>query len=63
MSLTPAEMDERMDRHFAFEVADDVDGVLTTLAPDARHDIVGAPGGPTNDRPPTTDTDPKATER
>ncbi len=47
MPLTPAEMDELMDRHFAFEMADDVDGVLTTLAPDAEHDIVGAPDGPT----------------
>ena len=47
MPLTPAEMDELMDRHFAFEMADDVDGVLTTLAPHAEHDIVGAPDGPT----------------
>ena len=47
MPLTPAEMDELMDRHFAFEMADDVDGVLATLAPDAQHDIVGAPDGPT----------------
>ena len=47
MPLTPAEMDALMDRHFAFEMADDVDGVLATLAPDAQHDIVGAPDGPT----------------
>jgi len=47
MPLTPAEMDELMDRHFAFEMADDVDGVLATLAPDAEHDIVGAADGPT----------------
>ena len=47
MPLTPAEMDELMDRHFAFEMADDVDGVLSTLAADACHDIVGAPSGPT----------------
>lgn len=47
MPLTPAEMDQLMDRHFAFEMADDVDGVLATLAPDAEHDIVGAPDGPT----------------
>lgn len=47
MPLTPAEMDELMDRHFAFEMADDVDGVLATLATDAQHDIVGAPDGPT----------------
>jgi hypothetical protein len=47
MPLTPGEMDELMDHHFAFEMADDVDGVLTTLAPNAEHDIVGAPDGPT----------------
>ena len=40
-------MNELMDRHFAFEMADDVDGVLSTLAPNAEHDIVGAPDGPT----------------
>jgi hypothetical protein len=40
-------MDELMDRHFAYELHDDVDGVLATLAPDAVHDIVGAPDGPT----------------
>lgn len=47
MSLTPAEMDELIDRHFAYEMNDDVDGVLATLAPDVVHDIVGAPEGPT----------------
>ena len=51
MPLTPAEMDTLMDRHFAFELADDVDGVLATLAPDAHHDIVGAPDGPTRGHP------------
>lgn len=50
MPLTPAEMDELMDRHFEFEMADDIDGVLATLAPDAEHDIVGAPNGPTSGR-------------
>lgn len=47
MTLTPAQMDEIMDRHFRYEMDDDVEGVLTTLAPDAVHDIVGAPDGPT----------------
>jgi hypothetical protein len=47
MALTPAEMDALMDRHFAFEMNDDVDGVLSTLAERACHDIVGAPDGPT----------------
>ena len=47
MALTPAQMDRRIDEHFRFEANDDVDGVLATLAPDAEHDIVGHPTGPT----------------
>jgi predicted ester cyclase len=43
-------MDAAMARHFAFEAADDVEGVLSTLAPDAEHDIVGWPAGPTHGR-------------
>jgi uncharacterized protein len=47
MALTRADMDRKMDEHFGFELRDDVAGVLSTLAPDAEHDIVGWPGGPT----------------
>ena len=50
MTLTPTEMDRRIDEHFDFEARDDVDGVLATLAPDAEHDIVGWPFGPTRGR-------------
>jgi hypothetical protein len=46
MGLTPAEMDARLDEHFRFEAADDVEGVLATLADDVEHDIVGWPTGP-----------------
>ena len=46
MALTPAEMDARLDAHFGFEAADDVEGVLGTLAADVEHDIVGWPAGP-----------------
>lgn len=48
--LTPAEMDRKIDEHFAFEARDDVEGVVATLAPDVTHDIVGWPSGPTNGR-------------
>ena len=48
--LTPAQMDAKIDEHFAFEAADDIAGVLATLAPDATHDIVGYPTGPTHGR-------------
>jgi hypothetical protein len=50
MALTPAEMDRKIDTHFGFESRDDVAGVLSTLAPDVEHDIVGWPGGPTHGR-------------
>ncbi len=50
MPLTPEQMDRKIDEHFGFEAADDVDGVLATLAPDATHDIVGYPTGPTHGR-------------
>jgi hypothetical protein len=48
--MTPEQMDRKIDEHFGFEAADDVDGVLATLAPDATHDIVGYPTGPTRGR-------------
>jgi hypothetical protein len=48
--MTPSEMDRRIDEHFGFEAKDDVEGVLATLAPDAEHDIVGWPSGPTRGR-------------
>ena len=47
MSLTPEQMDKKLDEHFAFEAADDVEGVLSTLSHDATHDIIGWPPGPT----------------
>jgi predicted ester cyclase len=43
-------MDRAIDEHFAYEAADDIEGVLATLAEDATHDIVGWPGGPTHGR-------------
>lgn len=50
MALTRAEMDKKIDEHFDFEARDDVEGVLATLAPDAEHEIVGSPAGPTRGR-------------
>jgi hypothetical protein len=47
MALTRAQMDAKMDEHFGFEAADNVEGVLATLTPDVEHDIVGYPTGPT----------------
>ena len=50
MALTPAQMDAKLDEHFGFEAADDVDGVLATLTDDVEHDIVGWPTGPVHGR-------------
>jgi len=50
MALTPAQMDAKLDEHFGFEAADDVEGVLATLADDVEHDIVGWPAGPARGR-------------
>ena len=47
LMLDRAEMDRKMDEHFGFEARDDVAGVLSTLASDVTHDIVGWPTGPT----------------
>lgn len=45
-----AAMDRIADEHFAYEAADDVDGVLATLTDDAVHHLVGSPLGPLSDR-------------
>jgi hypothetical protein len=50
MTPTPAQMDRRIDEHFGYEAADNVEGVLSTLTPDVVHDIVGWPAGPTKGR-------------
>lgn len=48
--LTPAQMDAKLDEHFAFEANDNVEGVLATLTPDVDHDVVGWPTGPVQGR-------------
>ncbi len=50
MALSPAQMDQKLDEHFAFEAADNVEGVLATLSDHVEHDIVGSPTGPTHGR-------------
>jgi predicted ester cyclase len=50
MSLTPHQMDRKIDEHFAYERTDNVEGVLATLASDAIHDVIGWPTGPSHGR-------------
>lgn len=46
--LSPEEMNIKLDEHFMFEATDNVEGVLSTLAEDVTHDIVGWPNGPSH---------------
>jgi hypothetical protein len=50
MGMTRSEMDRALNEHFNYEATDNIDGVLSTLAADATHDIVGWPSGPTQGR-------------
>ena len=50
MALTQQEMDRKLDEHFAYEMRDDVNGVVATLDPEVEHDIVGWPAGPSRGR-------------
>ena len=49
MPMTPAEMDALVDAHFGFEAADDVDGVMSTLADGAVHEVIPSPYGTIDD--------------
>jgi len=50
MPMTREQMDRKVDEHFRYEANDDVEGVLSTLAEDVEHDIVGWPAGATHGR-------------
>ena len=50
LAMNTEQMDRKLDEHFGFEQNDDVEGVLATLAPDATHDVVGWPPGPSRGR-------------
>lgn len=49
MAMTRKEMDDLVDAHFGFEAADDVDGVLGTLAAGAEHEVIPSPYGAVRD--------------
>ena len=50
MRMTRQEMDQLINRHFGFEAADDVDGVLDSLADEVRHEVVPSPMGAQTDK-------------
>jgi ketosteroid isomerase-like protein len=43
-------MDQLVNEHFAFEATDDVDGVMSSLTDDARHEVIPSPVGALDDR-------------
>ena len=49
MSMTREEMDALIDEHFGFEALDDVDGVMSTLAEGAVHEVIPSPFGALTD--------------
>jgi ketosteroid isomerase-like protein len=49
MSMTRDEMDALVEEHFGFEAMDDVDGVMSTLAKGAVHEVVPSPFGALTD--------------
>ena len=50
MGMTREQMDELINRHFGFEAADDVEGVLASLADEVRHEVVPSPMGAQTDK-------------
>ena len=50
MRMTPQQMDELINRHFGYEAADDVEGVLSSLADEVRHEVVPSPMGEQTDK-------------
>jgi ketosteroid isomerase-like protein len=49
MGVTHEEMDDLVNRHFGFEATDDVDGVMSTLADGAEHEVIPSPVGAIDD--------------
>ena len=49
MRATREEMDDLVNLHFGFEASDDVDGVMSTLADGAEHEVVPSPVGSLDD--------------
>jgi ketosteroid isomerase-like protein len=50
MTMTREEMDALINRHFGFEAADDVEGVLASLADNVRHEVIPSPMGEQTDK-------------
>lgn len=49
-TMTREEVDRLIDTHFMYEATDDVQGVLSSLTPDAEHHVVPSPYGVVHDQ-------------
>lgn len=45
MALSRETIDRLIDEHFRYEATDDIDGVVASLADDARHEVIPSPAG------------------
>lgn len=50
MGITREAMDQAVNDHFGFEAADDLDGVMASIAEDIEHEIVPSPVGIQHDK-------------
>ena len=50
MTMTREAMDQAVNDHFGFEAADDLDGVMASLADEIEHEIVPSPVGVQHDK-------------
>jgi uncharacterized protein len=48
--MTREQLDEIVNQHFLYEANDDVDGVMSSLAQDAEHEVIPSPMGPLDER-------------
>ena len=48
--MSREQMDEIVNQHFLYEANDDVDGVMSSLAHDAEHEVIPSPIGPLDER-------------
>lgn len=50
MKMTREDMDRAVNEHFGYEAADDLDGVMASLAPSVEHEVVPSPMGVQHDK-------------
>lgn len=50
MRMTRQQMDELVNQHFGYEATDDVEGVLSSLSDEVRHEVVPSPMGEQSDK-------------